>query len=425
MIKILPLLSIYLLNSVFADSLDSNTTKELDVESDQDTQIIVVKDESGLSDDALRKRAKVVDDKKKAKVSIVDVAETIDKEGNVDLSKIQASWEELSPNVHKYDWVQTKSGEWFKGEIKGLYDDVLEFDSDEIGMYDFDFKDVVQIKSYHVMSLNIEDIASFPGILRLKDNTVKIIQGENTYEFHRNDIVSFAPNGDKERNFWSGKLTFSFDLRTGNTEQYDYNAKGKIQRRTAETRLIIDYLGRTSSKNKVETANDHRVNEKYDRYLSKDIFWTPTFAEYYTDKYKNIDMQLTAGLGLGYRFFHNKETEWSVSGGPAVVYTQYYNVQNNDALKNSSLAAQMSTKLESELTKIVDFTFDYKFTITNKQSGGYKHHMLFTFENDLYDWLDLDVTGVWDYWAIPEAESSGLVPLKNDYQLLIGLGIEF
>jgi hypothetical protein len=94
-------------------------------------------------------------------------------------------------------------------------------------------------------------------------------------------------------------------------------------------------------------------------------------------------------------------------------------------LRNKSFAAELSTKYETELSKIVDFTFDYKLTFTDKASGLYKHHMLFTFENDIYDWLDFDVTGIWDYLARPAADETGLVPKKNDYQLLVGFGIEF
>jgi hypothetical protein len=253
----------FLFASLVNTACYANSVEESANESAQEseTEIVIIKDESGLSNEALRQRATQSDTQKKAKVSMSQVVEATDKEGNVDLSKIQDRWEDLSPTPVKYDWVQTKSGEWFKGKILGLYSDVLEFDSDEVGMYDFDFDDVVQIKSYNIISVNIEDIASFPGILRLKNNKIKIIQGENIYEFKKEKVVAFAPAGDIERNFWTGKITLSFDIRSGNIEQYDYSAKGKVQRRTAETRLVVDYLGRTSSKGKVETANDHRVNE--------------------------------------------------------------------------------------------------------------------------------------------------------------------
>ena len=378
-----------------------------------------------MSDDEIRKRAKTSDNKKVAKVSVSEVVKALDESGKVDISKLQERWEELSPTPVKYDWVQTKSGEWFKGEIKALYDDKLEFDSDEVGLYTFNFEDVVRIKSYHIISVNIENLASFPGVLRLKGEDLTIIQGENRYEFKRHDIVSFAPDGKYERNFWSGKATVGLDIRSGNTNQYDYSATLNVQRRTSVSRLSFDYLGRITSKDDEETANDHRLNQKYDRYLTRHFFWTPAFSEFYTDKYKNIDRQLTFGLGAGYTLIDTKKTTWSFSGGPAGLYTRYVTVSSGKDIDSYSPAMELSTNYEIEINKITDITYNYKLTFTDDKAGKYKHHMLLTFENELTSWLDLDITGVWDYIYEPETSSDGVVPEKSDFQLLIALGMEF
>jgi len=435
--KIILLFVIFPLYLYSQTSLDSNVTKEVVVSKDSNSSdesllakpipeddIIVVKDNSGLSDDAVRQIAKNRD-KEQKKISIDKVVKAIDHKGDVDLSKLQKRWEEQSPTPLKYDWVQTDSGEWFKGEIKAMYDDKLEFDSDEVGLYEFDFEDVVRIKSYHIISVNIENLASFPGILRLKGDKVTIIQGDNKYEFDRKDIVSLALNGTKESDFWSGKITINLDLRSGNVQQYDYNVKANVKRRTSDSRLFLDYLGRISSKKGSETANDHRINQKYDIYLSRHFFWTPFFSEYYTDIYKNIDTQLTGGVGIGYTVADTKKVDWSFSAGPAAIYTRFVSVQDGVSDSQFSPALELSTKLEYEINKITDFTFDYKLTYTNESSGSYKHHMIVSFENELLSWLDFDVTGIWDYTANPERNSDNEVAKPDDYQLLLGFGIEF
>jgi len=416
------------------DSQDINNSREILKEDDNITSedverpnenVIVVKDNSGLSDDEVRQKAKESDKKKVAKVSVAEVVNALDEKGQVDISKLQERWEDLSPTPVAYDWVQTKSGEWFKGEIKALFDDKLEFDSDEVGLYTFDFDDVVRIKSYHIISVNIENLASFPGILRLKGDNLTLIQGENRYEFKRQDMVSFAPDGKYERNFWSGKATIGLDVRSGNTNQYDYSAQINMQRRTSMSRLSFDYLGRITSKDDKETANDHRLNQKYDRYITKHFFWTPVFSEIYTDKYKNIDQQLTLGLGVGYTLIDTKKTTWSVSGGPAFLYTKYETTARDKSIDSFSPALELSTKYELEINKITDITYSYKLTFSDQAAGKYKHHMLLTLENELTSWLDLDITGIWDFTLEPEQAEDNTFPEKNDYQLLIGLGIEF
>ena len=387
--------------------------------------LVVVEDESGLSDDAVRKIAKESDKKVKKILDIQDVMDVTDENGKVDLAKLEAKWDKLSPSPVKYDWVQTKSGEWFKGVIKALYDDKLEFDSKEVGLYTFNLDDVTQIKSYHLMSVNIENLTSIKGVLRLKNDTLTIIQGENRYSFNKSKVVSFAPDGAKERNLWSGKLNIGFDIRNGNSAQQDYTATVNLQRRTSKSRLELSYLGRISSKDGVETANDHRVNEKYDVYLNRRFFWTPLFSEFYTDKFKNIDKQLTAGVGVGYTLLDDKKIFWSFSGGPAFVYTRYSAVDTATNQDSFSPALEISTQYEYEISKMTELKYNYKLTYTTDEAGKYKHHMVLVLENELFSWLDFDITGIWDYVKSPTASDDGTVPLKNDFQMIMGFGVEF
>ncbi len=415
--------------SLFAESsadklLWQNEPVEPPPSVEQPAEPVKMEDMSGLSDDEVRDIAEKAD-KEKKQVTIEEVIQATDSNGSVDVKKLQSSWEELSPTPDGYDWVQTKSGEWFKGEIKALYDKKLEFDSDEIDLYTFDFEDVTQIKSYQILSVNIEDTALYQGILRLKGDTITIIQGDKRYEFQRDQIISFAPIGELERQNWSGKITLSIDKRSGNRNQFDYTARANIQRRTAKTRLRLDYLGRISESGGYDTANDHRINEKFDIYLSRRFFWTPLFSEYYTDEFSNIKHQYTVGTGLGYTIVDNKLVEWDVSGGPALIRTDYYTVAEGADDSTRSAALEIGTVLDTELTRITDLEFSYKGTFTDEEAGRYKHHMVLTLENELTSWLDLDLSLIWDHLQKPEEESDGNVPDKDDYQFLVGLGVDF
>jgi len=414
MIKYFLLLFLPILIMLHADELSS---KE---------EVVKMKDTSGKSADEVREIAEKIDDNENKKnVSVQDVFDAVDEKGDIDLEKLQKPWEHLSPQTAGYDWVQTKSGEWFKGEILAMYDDELEFDSDEVGLYTFDFEDIVQIKTHNMMSVNIEDVATFDGLLRFKDNKMSIIQGDKQYVFPRNQVVSLGPTAELERNLWSGKVTLSADIRSGNKDESDYAGRVNLKRRTDKTRLRLDYLGRISKVDGEKTADDHRINEKFDIYLTRRFFWTPVFSEYYRDTFQNINSQITIGAGVGYTIIDTKKIEWDVSAGPAVIQTKYTTVVDGEDDKTSSPAFEASTKLEVELSKMTDFTWDYKFSLTDKKSGKYKHHMITTLENELTSWIDLDITFIWDHINSPEQESDGTLPERDDYQLLIGFGVEF
>ena len=391
----------------------------------EESELIEVKDTSGLTESEVRKIAEEEDEKVEVKAK--DVIKTIvesDSDGNIDISKLQTPWEKMSPTPKKYDWVQTKSGEWFKGEIKALYNDKLEFDSDEVGIYVFDFEDVTQIKSYNVIGVNIEDTAVFSGIIRFKDDTMTIIQGDKVFKFGRNEVVSLAQEGTSEFNYWTGKITINVDVRKGNKDQYDYVAKATVKRRTSKDNLYLDYLGRISARDNEETANDHRLNQKYDRFITRRFFWTPLFSEFYKDKFQNIENQFTAGVGIGYTLADNKRLNWDVSAGPAYTYVKYISVTTGNKIATSP-ALELSTKLEFEINSRTDFKYDWKVTVTDEKAGTYKHHMVATLENEITSWLDLDIGFVWDYLQRPEETSDGITPDRSDYQFLIGLGIEF
>lgn len=382
----------------------SEQEKQTEPKKEDESKLIEIKDTSGLTQKEVR--------------------EAVAKEEQKNVSIFQTPWENLSPQAKAYDWIQTKKGEWFKGEIKAMYNYVLEFDSEEMGLYSFDFKDIAQIKSFNVIGVNIEDVARFSGIIRFKDDEITIIQGDKKFTFTRAEIIAFAPQGTKEFNYWSAKISFNLDLRTGNKEQYDYTANFNLKRRTSNSNLYLNYLGRISSRDDIETANDHRINQKYDRYITRNFFWTPLFSEFYKDEFQNIKNQFTLGVGIGYTIVRNNWAEWDVSGGPAYTQIEYISVESGDSITTSP-ALEISTKMDIELHSRVDFKFDYKLTYSDEKSGTYKHHMVSTIENELTSWLDLDFSVVWDYTLNPEKTEKGLTPVNSDFQFLVGLGIEF
>ena len=430
-IKYLLILFLLLPGSVFSEPVGDAPPQDVSAKSETETpddELIILEDTSGLSKDEVRRKAEKRDKNEEKRVDVKDVIKSLKEsspDGTVNLSEIQAMWEDLSPKADKYDWVQTDSGEWFKGEIISLYRENLEFDSDEIGDYTFDFDDVTQIKSYNVVSVNIDNVAIFKGIIRYKDNRITIIQGDQEYTFSKDEIVSMAPEGADELSKWSGKLTLGFDMRRGNTSQFDYTAKAYLKRITSKSRLTLDYLGRYSEKDDAMTMSDNRLNEKYDIFLKRNFFWTPLFSELYQDKFTNIQLQLTAGVGIGYTITDANDLYWDVSGGPAFVTTKYYSVEAGSSRQSSSAAVELRTLFEFDITNDVEFIYSYKFTVSNSDTGKFKHHMVTTLENELTDWLDLDITYVWDYLLDPETDSTGLKPQRSDHQILIGFGVDF
>ena len=334
-------------------------------------------------------------------------------------------WEPPQPPPDEFDWIQLRSGEWLKGELKVLYGKKLEFDSEELDLLELDWKDVKQVRGHGIFSVRFVGPITVDGLLQVIDDKVFVTVGEEIQEFDRNQLVAIAPGEPKEINYWSAKFSIGLNLASGNTEQTQYNAIANIKRRTSKTRFVTDYLGNFTKTDGEETVNNQRLNSYFDIFKTRKYFFRPIFAEYYRDPFKNIKSRVTAGTGMGYHIIDTSKTEWDVAGGPAYQRTRFDSVRVGQASSESTPAFVAGTHLNTELTKTVDFVFRYDLQILNEESGTYTHHLVLGLETELTRWLDFDVSFVWDRTEDPTPEADGKVPKQDDFYLIFSLGIEF
>lgn len=335
-----------------------------------------------------------------------------------------AEWTPPPPMPDKYDWVQLSSGEWLKGRIKVIYRDSLEFDSDKLGLQNFDMADVKTIRSAQVVSVRVTGDKVATGKLLLEDGEVKVL-GDAPQEFRRAELLSVTAGVPKESNYWSGNVSVGGNIRSGNSDQTDVNVMLNAQRRTVLDRITLDYLGNYSIADSVQSANNHRANAVWDRFVSEKLFLRPVFGQYFRDPFQNIDRRITAGTGVGYQLLYSPKMEWSVYAGPAYQYTRFADVQPGTNSSEGSPALSAGTDFNTKLSSMLEFTYGYQFHLTNEAAGRYNHHMIGTFDIDLIDSLDLQISLIWNRTARPRTNADGTTPKANDFQIVLGVGYDF
>lgn len=336
-------------------------------------------------------------------------------------------WQTAIPPTDAFDWVQTTSGEWLKGELKVMYSENLEFDSDEFGIQNIDWEDVAQFRGHGEKRISIEGAAgpeTYIGELIVTEETVIIDTAEGRKEFPRSKLLAMTKGARTEWENWSAKISFGLNFSRGNSEQTDYTAKIYISRRTPENRFVIDYLGNVRENAETRTVNNHLLSTFFDMFVAKQYFFRPVFGEYFRDPFQNIDYRGTLGIGGGYHIIDTPKTTWDVAGGPAFRVTRYVSVQPGDSQEVTTPGLVVGTFYDTTLTKTVDFTGQYNMAIVNEESGTYTHHAIATFEIELTDLLDFDVSFVWDRTQDPQVRADGTTPKKDDFQLLLTLGID-
>jgi len=334
------------------------------------------------------------------------------------------------PNAVEFDWIQLTSGEWLKGEIKSMYNESVEFDSDKLDLLSIDLEDVKYLQSFMPARVNIEHIGEVTGVLNISQDQVSVTDGEKVKEYDIIQLVSFTPSGDREIDLWAIKFNLGLDLRKGNTQQIDYTSGLTAKRRTSQSRFSVDYLGNISKTDAVsnvleETVNNHRLSASLDKYVTRNFFYTPVFAEYYQDSFQNIDKRLTAGIGIGYTIINTKQTEWSVSGGPSYVSTNYISVQPGEDLDVASGSLSLSSDLDIEINNKIDFIYKYNIQASRPESGGYTHHMIATLENEISNEFDIDISLLWDRINSPTIDDQGDTPEKDDLRFILGISYNY
>lgn len=324
----------------------------------------------------------------------------------------------------EFDWVQLPSGEWLGGEIVVLYEDTLEFDSDEMGITKIDWEDVIELRSVQVLEVRPRVGESVTGKVLIKDGKVTVM-GDQTVAFDQVEVLSVTAGVPKEINFWSGEVSASANYQSGNTDKESFNGRATVQRRTVEQRIVLDYIGNYDETENEETENNHRLSGDWDRFVTDRVFWSPVVIEYYKDKFQNIKHRGTVGVGLGYEIIDTGRTQWRVSGGPAYTKTWFEDVEPGEDDTQDSPAFQGKTRFDHELTDNIDLWYDYRFLLAKDDVGGYTHRMEAGIAIDIIGDLDLRASYVWDHISEPTADENGNKPDEDDFQLLFGVGYSF
>ena len=353
------------------------------------------------------------------------------------------------PGEGDFDWIKFKNGEVLKGEIVELQDDSFVFDSDKLGKLTLDWEDIGEVISKKTNLLMFRDKSTVEGSFTVDTESVTVVNVESAADtavepgepdepslagapgeadeatYPRSELRMIVPGGDRERNYWSGKLSLGMTGRRGNVDQLDIAGFVTVQRRDAMTRLLFEYNGAYSEVDSEKTADNHRANASYDIYLTERFYVRPAFLIAYRDPFQNIRYQLTPGAGLGYDIIDEGGIEWSAGGGIGWQYTVYQDPVAGADSTDNSFALLAGTRFKWEATSKIDLGFDFDITMPVPETDNFQFRAVAWTEIDVYGDLDLDIRFTWDRVNAPAPASDGTVPLPDDYRLYVGLGWEF
>ena len=112
-----------------------------------------------------------------------------------------------------YDWLRLTSGEWLRGELIGVFNDEVEFDSDVLDELTIDGEDVDQFFSPRAFSLSIRGRDLIVGRVSLNGDRVTVAIGDVEQVFSRDELIAIAVSAERERDRWSGDISLGINIR--------------------------------------------------------------------------------------------------------------------------------------------------------------------------------------------------------------------
>ncbi|PKI17245.1 DUF481 domain-containing protein [Colwellia sp. 12G3] len=344
----------------------------------------------------------------------------------------KSKWQKPTPVFKQdFDWVKLKSDEWLKGDIVSMYDEKLEFESDELDMQTIDLEDVAELRSKQWQSIRMFDGTIAEGYLVIKEGQLSLVKHGVTTHFELSQLLSIASSGKNERDLWDGYFNIGINLREGNTVQFDYTLSAGVQRRSSSSRFKADYTADYSryedqdTEEMKVTADSERLTSSYDWFFNPKIYFRAADLEYITDEFLNLDYRIHYGIALGYHIIDTGRTSWDVNLGPSYQMSKFIDVQENESDNENSVGLTLGTDFTFEVTGDIDYDASYNVQVIDEASGGNIHHFQTGLEIELTNDFDLDMTLYADRTENPKADSGGNIPEKNDYRLVVSFGYDF
>jgi hypothetical protein len=326
-----------------------------------------------------------------------------------------------------FDWVLVVSGEWLKGELKGMREDKLVFESDKFDAQDIDFTDVTEIHSPHVYTYVFEDQASALGRGVITADKVIVETDEGTKTFDRSELQAIVPGGEREKEWWSMKLGFGLTFNRGNNDQLTYNLTFNVHREDRFTLLNLNYgssFGRTSG---VQNVNRHIGEALFQAFLSKRWFVAPVFGQLLNDRFQNIKFRAAPGTGAGVHIIDVPNVKWDFLTGIGYQYLNYFDAtQVTEGNPQNDAFIPFYTYADFNITGDIEFTASWLTNLVVTTIGNTNHTGKADLSIELTFVLDLDISFLYLRTEQPAPSPDPTAPpiQKNDYQLVVSISLE-
>jgi len=344
--------------------------------------------------------------------------------GWIGLSHAQdTTWAPPTPSQGKWDWIQLVSGEWLGGEIKAMRDGSLEFDSDKLDLLKLDWSDVKALRSPRSLEYVFDDRRIAVGPAVMSAGTIRV--GTGSEQYTASQLLSIVPGATSEWDRWSGKFSLGIVVRSGNTNQRDYNSILSLRRETGRTRFDVNGSVNYGTLESDKNVDNRQASAQLDVFVTKRLYVIPIAASAYADQFQNIDLRSTISAGLGYDIVDRAKIDWTAGISVGYLKADYRSVEAGESDVVEAGTVIPTTQVEWDPNGDIETSLDYRVTLNTDTIKDAYHHMVALVDVDLTKLFDLAFSATWDHVETPRRDENGDLPKRDDLRISFGLGVDF
>ena len=322
-----------------------------------------------------------------------------------------------------FDWIQTKSGEWLRGDVDWMRDNIMEFDSSEFGALEIHMRDVAGLHAVKQDTYVFRDRTALYGRAMLTANQV-IIQTEEGVEVRpRADLWAIVEGGGRELDHWSMALETGLSANRGNSNQVDFNLSFQLVREDRRTLTELAYwlnLGRADGEQNVAR---HIVGFRNRVWITRILFVEPVVGHVLNDKFQDIALRAAPAAAVGVRFLDQPKAWWNVSTGPGYQYLKLFDpLDVVDNPQHDGLVL-FATEARFDMTNDIYLLINWSTRLTFTHLGNTNHIGSADLLIEVTNILNFDVRFLYLRTEEPAPRANGSIPSKNDYLLVFGVAL--
>ena len=119
---------------------------------------------------------------------------------------------------------------------------------------------------------------------------------------------------------WAHKVDLAAALTKGNTDTRTFSLFTESLARSSKNEHLLTVALYQDEVSQITTREMFDIDYGYKRFLANDKWFLGANVEYFKDKLLGVDPRITAGAGLGYRFWDNSLGSLTVELGGSAVY---------------------------------------------------------------------------------------------------------